>query len=710
MKQIGIKQADGSFYPIMEEDGSSKASINLTTAQNNQTSVHVDLYRSETGTLQDADYLSTLKIDNLRAHNSGEPTLDLDLAMDEDGLLHASVSDQETGASNSLQVSLIPSPPAGQIPLNTVQESAETKAEESNMISPGPNDEDFSFDALDEKTLQSESDGASPTPLDMPDFEFGNETPSETPAETTDDFSLPDLDDNTETGETASDDFSLPDLDDTTETGEASADDFSLPDLDDNTESNEATAEDFSLPDLDDNTETGEASAEEFSLPDLDDNTESGETTADDFSLPDLDDNTETGETSADDFSLPDLDDNTESSEATADDFSLPDLDDTTETGETASDDFSLPDLDDTTESSETSAEDFSLPDLDDTTETGETTADDFSLPDLDDNTETGETASDDFSLPDLDDNTETGEASADDFSLPDLDDNTETGETASDDFSLPDLDDTTESSEPTADDFSLPDFGDDAAENSGADSDDLNFDLPDFSDDDAVTEAAPGSEDVFGSDFGNDFGDSQDENGAAAAFTPNSGMFDDLYDDTKSGRKRGRGILLFFLILIALLTLVALMFLFVLPGRMNVRHKTKEPRPGTEILTPLPKIEVEPPELEPAPSISEPHIKDLPPAEPEREPELEPVVEDTESAREDEIVVVTTPVVPEPPAPPPVKPADIRYKIKWGDTLWDIANAYYKNPWRYHMLARYNGIKNPDYIVSGTWILIPAE
>ncbi|MCH5294294.1 MAG: LysM peptidoglycan-binding domain-containing protein [Treponema sp.] len=672
MKQIGIKQADGSFYPIMEEDGSSKASINLTTAQNNQTSVHVDLYRSETGTLQDADYLSTLKIDNLRAHNSGEPTLDLDLAMDEDGLLHASVSDQETGASNSLQVSLIPSPPAGQIPLNTVQESAETKAEESNMISPGPNDEDFSFDALDEKTLQSESDGASPTPLDMPDFEFGNETPSETPAETTEDFSLPDLDDNTETGETASDDFSLPNLDDTTETGEASVDDFSLPDLDDNTE-------------------TGETAPEDFSLPDLDDNTESGDATTDDFSLPDLDDTTETGE-------------------ASAEEFSLPDLDDTTETGETISDDFSLPDLDDTTESGGATSDDFSLPDLDDTTETGETAPEDFSLPDLDDNTESGEATADDFSLPDLDDNTESGKASADDFSLPDLDDTTEIGEASADDFSLPDLDDTTESGGASADDFSLPDFGDDAAENSSADSDDLNFDLPDFSDDDAVTEAAPGSEDVFGSDFGNDFGDSQDENGAAAAFTPNSGMFDDLYDDTKSGRKRGRGILLFFLILIALLILAALMFLFVLPGRMNVRHKTKEPRPGTEILTPLPKIEVEPPELEPAPSISEPHIKDLPPAEPEREPELEPVVEDTESAREDEIVVVTTPVVPEPPAPPPVKPADIRYKIKWGDTLWDIANAYYKNPWRYHMLARYNGIKNPDYIVSGTWILIPAE
>ena len=66
--------------------------------------------------------------------------------------------------------------------------------------------------------------------------------------------------------------------------------------------------------------------------------------------------------------------------------------------------------------------------------------------------------------------------------------------------------------------------------------------------------------------------------------------------------------------------------------------------------------------------------------------------------------------VVPEQPEPPAEKPQDIRYKIVWGDTLWDISEAYYKNPWRYKSLAKYNGIRNPDYIISGTWINIPAE
>ena len=80
--------------------------------------------------------------------------------------------------------------------------------------------------------------------------------------------------------------------------------------------------------------------------------------------------------------------------------------------------------------------------------------------------------------------------------------------------------------------------------------------------------------------------------------------------------------------------------------------------------------------------------------------------------AKPDEIVVA-----PKAEALAPVRPAaaskstgDIVYRIKWGDTLWDIADAYYKNPWRYPRIARYNNIKNPDYIISGTTIRIPAE
>jgi LysM repeat protein len=51
-----------------------------------------------------------------------------------------------------------------------------------------------------------------------------------------------------------------------------------------------------------------------------------------------------------------------------------------------------------------------------------------------------------------------------------------------------------------------------------------------------------------------------------------------------------------------------------------------------------------------------------------------------------------------------------VKYKIRWGDTLWDVAEAFYRNPYRYSYLARWNGIKNPNRIISGTTITIPPR
>jgi nucleoid-associated protein YgaU len=47
-------------------------------------------------------------------------------------------------------------------------------------------------------------------------------------------------------------------------------------------------------------------------------------------------------------------------------------------------------------------------------------------------------------------------------------------------------------------------------------------------------------------------------------------------------------------------------------------------------------------------------------------------------------------------------------YRIRWGDTLWDISEAFYRNPWLYPRIARFNSIKDPDLIISGRTIRIP--
>jgi nucleoid-associated protein YgaU len=65
--------------------------------------------------------------------------------------------------------------------------------------------------------------------------------------------------------------------------------------------------------------------------------------------------------------------------------------------------------------------------------------------------------------------------------------------------------------------------------------------------------------------------------------------------------------------------------------------------------------------------------------------------------------------VRPEVAARPGMKPG-VEYKIRWGDTLWDLSYVFYRDPWLYPRIARANKIRNPDLIISGTKIWIPPR
>jgi len=88
-------------------------------------------------------------------------------------------------------------------------------------------------------------------------------------------------------------------------------------------------------------------------------------------------------------------------------------------------------------------------------------------------------------------------------------------------------------------------------------------------------------------------------------------------------------------------------------------------------------------------------------------------------------------PVIEAPAAPPAPKPQTVSrspppvasykvpetipregvdYRIRWGDTLWDISNAFYRDPWLYRRIARHNNIRNPNHIISGRTIKIPPK
>lgn len=61
----------------------------------------------------------------------------------------------------------------------------------------------------------------------------------------------------------------------------------------------------------------------------------------------------------------------------------------------------------------------------------------------------------------------------------------------------------------------------------------------------------------------------------------------------------------------------------------------------------------------------------------------------------------------PEPAPETPLKKEEIKYKIKQGDTLWDISETFYKDPWLYGEIAEENNIKNPDLIYPGKYLII---
>ena len=122
---IGIKVADGSYYPVLEQGFTGRKKLVLTTAKDNQTRVQIDLYRGNGSSLTQARYLGSLIIENIPPAAQGEPEIELSIALDVDGQLSAEASDTSTGESQRFATSL-----AG-------PSEAETSLEPEYVLEPG---------------------------------------------------------------------------------------------------------------------------------------------------------------------------------------------------------------------------------------------------------------------------------------------------------------------------------------------------------------------------------------------------------------------------------------------------------------------------------------------------------------------------------------------------------------------------------------------
>ena len=103
---IGIKIADGSFFPVLERSHKGKRKLVLTTVNDEQDSVQIDLFQGDGNSMEGAEYIGSLVVSNIPSAGKGEPEINLIVGIDGEGNLNATATDASTGEYESLSVSL----------------------------------------------------------------------------------------------------------------------------------------------------------------------------------------------------------------------------------------------------------------------------------------------------------------------------------------------------------------------------------------------------------------------------------------------------------------------------------------------------------------------------------------------------------------------------------------------------------------------------
>lgn len=105
-KTIGIKIADGSYYPVLKENDTHQKRLVLTTVNDQQENVQIDLYKGDGDTVQEAAYIGSLMIEEITPGAKGEAEIELRIGLDAEGNLNATAGDLATGDRQSLSLSM----------------------------------------------------------------------------------------------------------------------------------------------------------------------------------------------------------------------------------------------------------------------------------------------------------------------------------------------------------------------------------------------------------------------------------------------------------------------------------------------------------------------------------------------------------------------------------------------------------------------------
>ena len=278
-KKIGIKLADGSFYPIMEDGVPQKKLMELTTVQDNQTTASIDLYRSESGTMDDAEYVDTLELSELKPHPGGETNMSFIIQLDENNMLSAEVCDPESGKTSVTKADLVNFPTETRTASSdsTLSGISDVPVSAPKKTSLGVDSFDLSDFDLDE--FASLGDSHVDALLGKDDTLVPDDFKEPVVQDEAESFDLPDFEEPVVQEETAS--FDLPDFEEPVVQDETAS--FELPDFEEPVAQEEN--ESFELPDFEEPVVQDETAS--FDLPDFEEPVVQEETES--FDMPPFD-------------------------------------------------------------------------------------------------------------------------------------------------------------------------------------------------------------------------------------------------------------------------------------------------------------------------------------------------------------------------------------------------------------------------------------
>lgn len=103
---IGIKIANGTFFPILSVDDKVKKRVILTPVSAGQTDVKIDIFRGDGEGMFNPVYVASLILNNIQENEESGCEIELLVGIDDENILNAEALDQVSGEKQLLSISL----------------------------------------------------------------------------------------------------------------------------------------------------------------------------------------------------------------------------------------------------------------------------------------------------------------------------------------------------------------------------------------------------------------------------------------------------------------------------------------------------------------------------------------------------------------------------------------------------------------------------